>query len=410
MPIFHSALLYIHFPTLGKILYLNLFKHPSLRRWLWTLLFLALQVMMWTLIFVGRVLDELLLWPYHFVKLEKPLFVISNPRSGTTFLHRLLEKDTDRFQNILLYHTIVPAASWILLIRFIGLIEWPLGSPLRRLFNGLDGLLFGGWADIHPMGFNQSEEDEALFVLTTFTPGVFLLTPFVAAFPEFIIPDRSLPPRVQQHMMTFYKSSIKRIVFAAGGAKKTFLSKNVQTTGRFRAFMKTFPDARVVYIVRTPYKSVPSYISMFSSSWPVVSPDVKPPSVHHTGLGEIVLGFYRYFNEVRDDLPPERFMLVRYDDLIANPRQVIEEIYAKFGWEIRPKYAAKLQQQNKRQKKYKSKHSYSLEQYGYTPGDILNAVPEVFERLDFEKDFTLATRPPVAQTPAVAPAATATNT
>ena len=338
---FLAAIAYVHLPTLGRMLVLNLAHRPHWRRILFTLVFLTLHLAVTLLVFAGRLLDELLL-PFHRrVAIRQPIFIISNPRSGTTLLHRLLCLDEDRFSYPLLYHTILPSASLILLIRGIGWLERPLGRPLHRLFNRLDGLLFRGWAHIHPMGFNQSEEDEGLFTATFLTPAIYLLCPFPEQMPAALHLPGRLPPRVQQALMAYYIGSLKRIMFATGGGGRIFLSKNVMTTGRFQMLLAAFPEARIVYITRTPLKAVPSFISMFSTPWRLHSPDLRPDGPQYQAIGHIILDFYRYFHDQKDRLPPEQFLWVRYEDLINDPLALIERIYAHFGLSLSPRFRAR---------------------------------------------------------------------
>ncbi len=51
-------------------------------------------------------LDEIFFPKYRQQEIKTPVFIIGNPRSGTTFTHRLIEKDTETF---------TAASSWELL-------------------------------------------------------------------------------------------------------------------------------------------------------------------------------------------------------------------------------------------------------------------------------------------------------
>ncbi len=49
------------------------------------------------LIWLGLGLDEILFPGYRKINLPRPVFIIGNPRSGTTFLQRLLARDEANF-------------------------------------------------------------------------------------------------------------------------------------------------------------------------------------------------------------------------------------------------------------------------------------------------------------------------
>ena len=166
MGIIHPSLFFVNFAVFGKILWLNMVKYPSVRRWLFCIVLVPVMLIYWSLLIVGRMLDEILFFPYRWNEVKSPLYIISNPRSGTTFLHRLFNLDNKRFCTPLLYHTLFPCIFWIRLFDTIALIDSKIGGPLHTLLGWIERKVFKGWKDVHPMGFTMPEEDENLFVST----------------------------------------------------------------------------------------------------------------------------------------------------------------------------------------------------------------------------------------------------
>jgi hypothetical protein len=80
-----------HFPTFFSVLWI-----ASSRRYLTVRYAFAISLIMtWLLSFLIIVrslqLLDLVLFPrYRRAKIEAPVFIIANPRSGTTFLHRIM--------------------------------------------------------------------------------------------------------------------------------------------------------------------------------------------------------------------------------------------------------------------------------------------------------------------------------
>ncbi len=59
----------------------------------------------------SRLIDELVFPKYREQEMVEPLFIIGNPRSGTTFLHCLLELDKERYNSFLTVEMIFGAIS-----------------------------------------------------------------------------------------------------------------------------------------------------------------------------------------------------------------------------------------------------------------------------------------------------------
>jgi hypothetical protein len=53
-----------------------------------------------------------------------------------------------------------------------------------------------------------------------------------------------------------------------------------------------------------------------------------------------------------------------YEQLVADPRATIETIYAWQGWAITPALDAALAAAGERQRGFRSRHRYTLEQFG----------------------------------------------
>lgn len=383
MSFIHASVFYIHIKTFLKIVYLQCFKHFSVKRFLFTVLFVFLFTLVSLTVLVFRLLDEILFPGYRNLKVEKPVFIIANPRSGTTFLHRLFCLDEERYGYTLLYHTLFPSITFFKMIDFFGAIDRRIGRPMRRTFDFLDGLFFKGWEDIHPMGFNQSEEDEGTFIFTLITSGIFLLCPYMDEIDYVKFPDL-MSEKERKCLADYYRSSIQRFMYASG-SDKIFLSKNVMSTGRLNTIIDIFPDARIVYVVRSPYEAVPSFISMFSAAWKAHSAEIPENSVYHRAWGELAMDYYVYFHENIKRLPQNQWCTLKYEDLVENPHREMMNIYTHFNMNVSPVFEERLKQASGRAKKYKSGHSYSLEQYGMSREEVLAKLEPVFDRYGFEK-------------------------
>ena len=332
---------------------------------------------------VGRAADDLLYPAWRGQRVREPVFIFANGRSGTTMLHRLLSTDTEHFAGYRLYQSIFSAVSIQRL--FEGLGRTPgVGALGRKGVEAINQAFFSGWEGIHEMGIDKEEEDEALFALTCETPTVSLLNPFMEGYSHIGWLDEA-PPEQRRGFMDFYEAAVKKHLYAVGGDKH-FLTKNVFTTPRVRTFLERFPDGRFVYLIRHPYKSLPSWLNMFHEKWVTHSPELVHDSPQARELAQMYFDYYRYALELKRTLPEERLRVVRYEELVRDPKRVVEGVYEWLGETMSPGYRKTLEEMTTRQKRYKSAHRYSLAQFGLTEEWVYRQIPEVFEAFGYAED------------------------
>ena len=109
MNFFDASIYYTRLRTHFRFVYLHCFKHVTFRRFLIGLLYSIVIISVTIINVCTRLLDEILFPNFKHIKVKQPVFIISNPRSGTTFLHRLMCLDEEKFVYNLLYHTTFPS-------------------------------------------------------------------------------------------------------------------------------------------------------------------------------------------------------------------------------------------------------------------------------------------------------------
>jgi hypothetical protein len=326
---------------------------------------------------VFRAIDEVVFFKYRNVVVKAPVFIIANPRSGTTYLHQLMSKD-NRFAYMKLAYTIFPSVSFAKLYNLIALVDKQIGNPIKKTMVFIDSKLYKGWDNIHPMGFNKPEEDEALYTLALTSPAVFLLFPFLHEVKENWMLDNE-PEHVKKYMMNYFNNCVQRFMYASG-EDKIYLSKNVLSSGRINCLMDYFPDAKIIYLIRNPYEALPSFISMFGVMYNVHSPQLKNDDDALKVWAWVGIDFYKNFNEARKRIAPENLVDLKYEYLIAEPVKTIEMIYSKFNFEMTSSYRSIIETEETRSKSYKSKHHYSLEKYGLSTDEIKNELYFIFDK------------------------------
>jgi len=380
MKYFSDSFYYVRYSILRKIIR-ETYRQFNWRVWLFSVLFIFLWFLHQFVSLFFRLMDEIFHRIHLKVEIKQPIFIIANHRSGTTFLHRLMALDEERFTYTKYAHTFFMTSSFV---QFYYIFRWIDRKILRgiisKTLDTLDDKFWGGWDDVHAMGFNKAEEDELVFAQMMMSVGVMIPFPYFDKIHNNKFLDKE-PGDVRKSVMDFYESCVKRFVFRAG-KDKTYLAKNVMSTGRFKSLMERFPDAKIIYIARHPYDSVPSFASMFTAMYKL--PDMHPAKRAWAQLG---IDFFKYSKEMRKSIPENQFLELKYDDLLADPQGVVKRIYSHFNWQPSEKFIERLSHEHARSKNYKSAHEYSLEQYGFTKQEIYSELGDIMDEFGFDKEF-----------------------
>ena len=355
----------------------------SPKRMLWICMGLFAVTGVYTLNVIGRLLDELLFPDYRNTPLRPPVLITANPRSGTTYLYRLLGYDIESLTTIKLYQAIFPSITLCRVFDFFAWMDQAAGRPLSRLILLLDRVFFGGWAGLHSMGLERPEEDEALFLFAFATPALYMLFPFFRDVPELAFSD-NLPSWKRDAIARYYASSLRRILYATGGADKTLLLKSVLFTSRMKLFLGVFPEARIVHLVRHPYEVLPSTIDMFSAFWRVHSPDIAKDSDESRDWARLCVAYYKYFHQNRSLVDASRYLTVRYTDLKEDPVGTVKKVCGAFGLPFDPGFLARLGSDAARNHNFRSNHDCSLEDYGIDRRWVYEELKDIFEEYGFD--------------------------
>jgi hypothetical protein len=363
---------------------LALFGSPfRIRRWAYVLLFSGLFLLFLLLVVFARALDHIFFGRFRQQPITGPVFIIAPPRSGTTLVQNLLSLDDNRFLHLKLYQTIFPSVCCQRLIDALDWLHSKLGSPAEKLLDFCQRKWFGGWDDLHKLRLNQPEEDDALFLYAFESEAIFMLFPYVAELWEAGFPD-ALPLTERRKLMRYYRSCLQRHLYANGPAK-TLLSKATQSSGTVESLREEFPGAKFITIVRHPYRSVASHVSLFVPVWRTHSPEITPDGPVAKAYARLAVEWYKHLFAFRKQVDPRQYYCIDYRDLVRNPRETIERLYGHFGWLITETFRERLELATQRQRKFKSKHEYSLEDFGLSKEWIQQELGEVMDTYGLER-------------------------
>lgn len=356
----------------------------SFRRTLFTDTLVSLVTGIGAINRVAAQLDDRLYPGHRDQPVGKPIYIVAAPRSGTTFLHRLMSRDP-QFTTFKMLETFFPTITGHKVIDKLTSSNGPVGAVLGRLMSAIDSSSFGAWEGIHDTGLNQDEEDEAIWALAFATPAIWLVLPFPEQFEHLRFVD-ALPAEKRKQLVAYYRDVVQRHLHTRPG--KTLLGKNVLLPGRFEIVTEALPDARFVHVLRHPYEALPSMLSLFTIPWRWHSPNLRLDGPEARALTQLTIDYYRFLH--RQSLASEQrgqrqFFNVTYQDLLADPLRTVRQIYDRFELELTPEVEQRLQSEVTQQRSYRSDHKYSLEQFGLSKEYVYDELKELFVHYDFAR-------------------------
>jgi len=326
----------------------------SLRQRVSMLFYFSQELLLLPVWAVFWLLDEILFPSYHNQEIREPIFIISQPRSGTTFLLRTLSEDRDTFLSVKHLEWRYPYISLWKLIDFLGLRNWletrsywpdtELGRTCRKIH-------------YHVLG---NYEEFGIFLEERFYHHYFVFRrfPFKSVLERVSLFD-SLSEAAKNNMITTFLHVIRKVYFYRGNAE-IFLAKENENIEFCRAVINRLDDARILMICRDPQPMLDSYLTM-SVTCTEVKHGIDPTTL--SGWQEVNTQFRREqcrkFVEFWHDIRQRRVsVLVPFRDYTTNVLSSTRRIYQKFELSMKPEFLSFLEEtqkkQDQREKGYKN--------------------------------------------------------
>lgn len=312
------------------------------------------------------------------VRVKAPVFICGNPRSGTTLFQRLLAAD-DENACYRTWELALPSPTLRAMIPS-RLHDWA-ANVVRKRFAALEA--------IHPVALDQPEEDELLFMLLG-TSGLYqILFPHGAALEGLGAGRPWTWPRARRDAhVAFLHACIQRLLWARGASR--YVSKSPHFSGRIPELLRAYPDARFVYLVRSPLEAVPSALSMARTMWAQSLRGAPEPAGATLAMYRTLVGLYAEASGHLDEIPPENLVVLHYADLIADPVGAVRRVYDQFGFRIAPQFVLNLRAEGAKHSRYRSRHRYTLEDFGLTEERVRDDLEFVFRRFSLDEAEQLA--------------------
>lgn len=330
---------------------------------------------------LGLLLDELLFPAYRRVRIEKPVFIVGVPRSGTSALHATLADD-EQFTTFRAWECLfAPSITWRRFWWAWAGVDRRLGAPAARLLGVLERRAFAPLETTHPMSLASPEEDYFVFMPLLYC---FIL---VAAFPDapwlwrFGRFDQAVPPRRRRQLMAHYRRCVQRHLYAHGTGRR-YLAKNPTFSPLVASLAETFPDARFIACLREPAGAVSSQLSVLDAPLRALHGRYNVPAFQGRMTGQLCF-YYRHLLETLGRLPSGQAVLVPAPALRRRLAATVHDIYQSLTLPLSAPFRQRLEALDRETRHGRSGHAHSLRSTTVDVGDLRRRLAGVYERFDF---------------------------
>ena len=289
-------------------------------------------------------------------RIERPLFVLGLPRTGTTLLQRLLSLHAGA-RYLPFWEAYMPFPSKVgehkdggdgrheTARRRVATLKW-IGPELDK---------------IHPIDVDDPEECYHLFRSHFLVPPGFDFAHLPTYWNWFDETAHADTYRMHQRQLQSLQWLDRR---------QHWVLKCPNHLSGIPHLLATYPDARIVYTHRDPEKIIASLCSLTAVTWSMISDDVDLSEV-----ADFALGMAQSCQAAAEDalrtVPREQIMHVEFDQLVADPVGMAAGVYQRFGYPSDPALTAKMTEWLRSNPSDKhGKHHYQLSDFGLTPADV----------------------------------------
>jgi len=308
---------------------------------------------------------------------ERPLIVLGMPRTGTTVISYLLDQDPGR-RSLLHWqcvHPIPPATTEALRTdpRCLALLE-----EQRKILDMVTQakVPLPHWED-------ADGPTEDMFIHNQDFKGLswdsFLST---SRYAEWLFHEAD--------MTSTYEYQKRYLQVLQSTAPGNWSLKMPSHSVHIEALLKVFPDARLIWAHRDPYRATGSLCNLWKLPKGMV---LHPDAIDLNAMGRNAMAQMRYHVErplrARDRIGDERFFHMYYHEMMRDPMDVMRRIYE---WADEPLTA----ESEARMRNWLAEHpqdrfalnAYTLDQYGLTVEALEPIFAEYLDMFDIELEGT----------------------
>ena len=330
-------------------------------KWFSPILIGIIVLILRLVVFIFMFLDRIFIPSLWTKKIQNPIIIVGNPRSGTTFLHRFLVNNgfgtgTQLWQMI--YSSIILQK---ILKPFLPILEYL--SPAKYHSTAA-----------HKTSLSSVETDDAS-MLFRFFDGFFLYG-FILSWSEENLFEWVDPKKRNNTKRDFkwFEAMWKRVLISSKG--KRTVAKLFSLSSTTPEFTQTFPDAKILYMVRDPLSVIPSGLSLVTGVldnmfgfWSLSKIDRNRFIKRlYKALVELLLRFEEDWSS--GNIDRTKVLIVHFDRMMNNFDDLMNDIIKFTELEPSDKLLDEIKITSDKQKQFKSEHKYDLSKFGLTEQQI----------------------------------------
>lgn len=305
--------------------------------------------------------------------IEKPVFIIGLPRTGTTILHDILARDPAN-RGPMTWEVMFPSPP----PEAATFETDPRIEACEATFPDIDAQI-PGFKAMHPMGARLTQECVVLMGETMVTP-LFHNQFDVPAYQDWVDEEADWGP-----VYAFHRKQLQHL------QSHHRLDRWVLKTGAHMwaldQLLATYPDARIVFTHRDPVESMTSYASLTTVVRGMGSDGVDPVAIARDWTARLRRVLERAM-AVRDrDHPGAVFFDMHFDDFVKDPFAMVERIYDALGIPMSVEGEERMRAFIADNPKGKhGEHVYRPEDFGVDPERVREAFSGYIERFGLRPD------------------------
>lgn len=280
--------------------------------------------------------------------IDRPVFIMGPPRSGTTLLQGLLAQDPNSR----------PFYFWEL--RFPCMDK----TEALRLSNERLKYLFDSIPNFRQIHHMDPEKPEECHTLLQYNLASSL---YLGNYPRAL---RLLEETDPIPLLRDYRRQVLALAQWNPLPARRLLFKNVILTSWVGPLLSVFPGASFVVTHREPESFVPSACSLYHSISSLSVSEIDPRKIGEAVVRRLERKLRSHL-EQRESIAAERIFDVKYSSLVRDPLDVVERIYAYFDLGLDGEARRRMTQWiNGHPRNKYGKHRYSLAKFGLSKASL----------------------------------------
>ena len=253
-------------------------------------------------------------------KIERPIFIVGQPRTGTTILFDLLAQDP----------LMRPPLTWE--------VDAPYPVPQPQTYDSdpriadtqttleMSEQIIPGFMSWHPMGAQVGQECVRI-TASAFCSMIFSVQYRLPTYYKWLLYEAD-----HRQAYRFHRIFLQHLQSGVGGQ---WLLKSPAHLWTLDTLVEEYPDAVIVQTHRDPLKVISSISALTNHLRRMASDETTIAECAVQSCEEIVVGLQRGMT-LRESLPRNQVIDVQFADFMQDPFATIQSLYARMDRELTP--------------------------------------------------------------------------